>query len=154
MYDLANQDLIEEDPFTTDWEQSKQMLADGEVGAMFLGVWAVSQVQALTDNPEDIAYMPFPFTHEDGSRYAAMAGDYKMGINKYSENKEAARAWLDWFINESGFAVDTGAISPVKGAELPESLADFETANVQFIENLPAKEGEEDLFGKLDQKVK
>lgn len=150
MYDLANQDLIEEDPFTTDWEQSKQLLADGEIGAMFLGVWAVSQVQALTDSPENIAYMPFPFTHEDGSRYAAMAGDYKLGINKHSENKEAARAWLDWFLNESGFAVEAGAISPVKGAELPESLADFENENVQFIENLPAKEGEEDLFGKLD----
>lgn len=150
MYDLAEQGLIEDDPFTTDWELSKEMMANNEIAVMFLGVWAVPQIQELSDNPDDIGYMPFPFTHEDGSQYAAMAGDYKIGINKHSDNKEAARAWLDWFIDESNFATtDGGAISPVIGDELPATLADFE--NVTFIENLPALEGEEDLFGELDQ---
>lgn len=150
MYDLAEQGLIEEDPFTTDWEQSKQLMADGKIGTMFLGVWAVPQIQDLTENPDDIGYMPFPYTHEDGTQYAAMAGDYKIGINKYSDNKEAAKAWVDWFVSESNFATTHGgAISPVKGADLPSTLADFES--VEFIENLPALEGEEDLFGQIDQ---
>jgi raffinose/stachyose/melibiose transport system substrate-binding protein len=150
MYDLAEQGLIEEDPFTTDWEQSKQLMAEGKIATMFLGVWAVPQIQGLAANPDDIGYMPFPYTHEDGTQYAAMAGDYKMGINKHSDNKEAARAWLDWFVSESNFATTHGgAISPVKGKELPNTLADF--SNVKFIENLPALEGEQDLFGQLDQ---
>lgn len=150
MYDLAEQDLIEEDPFTTDWEQSKQMMADNEIAVMFLGVWAVPQIQELTDSPEDIGYMPFPYTHDDGTQYAAMAGDYKIGINRHSDNIEAARAWLDWFVAESDFATTHGgAISPVIGAELPDTLEDFE--DVEFIENLPALEGEQDLFGQLDQ---
>lgn len=150
MYDLAEQDLIEADPFTTDWEQSKQMMADNEIATMFLGVWAVPQIQELSDNPDDIGYMPFPYTHDDGTQYAAMAGDYKIGINKHSDNKEAARAWLDWFVAESNFATTHGgAISPVIGADLPDTLGDFE--GVEFIENLPALEGEQDLFGELDQ---
>lgn len=150
MYDLTEQDLIENDPITTDWEESKQMLADGEIGAMFLGIWAVDQIQELADNPDDIGYMPFPYTHEDGSRYAAMAGDYKMAINLHSDNKEAARAWVDWFTNESGYAVENGTISPVIDEELPDILADFEAEDIEFIENLPALEGEEDLQNQID----
>lgn len=150
MYNLAEQDLIEDDPFTTDWEQSKQMMAEGEIATMFLGIWAVPQIQALADNPDDIGYMPFPYTHEDGSQYAAMAGDYKIGVSRHSDNKEAAKAWVEWFVADSNFATTHGgAISPVVGAELPDTLADFE--DVEFIENLPALEGEQDLFGRIDQ---
>jgi raffinose/stachyose/melibiose transport system substrate-binding protein len=37
MYDLVSQGLTEEDPTTTDWESSKTMIANGEIGCMVLG---------------------------------------------------------------------------------------------------------------------
>jgi raffinose/stachyose/melibiose transport system substrate-binding protein len=115
LYDLVNKGLTEADPSTTDWEQSKKDLADGKIAVMVLGSWAIEQVQALAENPEDIQYAAFPITAEDGKQYAAIGGDYNIGINVNSEHKEAARTFLDWFINESNYSADTGAISPIVG---------------------------------------
>lgn len=141
MYDLANQGLIEEDPLTTDWESSKPMMADGKIGAMVLGSWAISQIQAFADNPDDIGYMPFP--HEvDGKVYASSGGDYKIAINVHSKNKEAARAWLDWFIHESGYAQSQGSISPIIGDPTPSTLDAFNELGVIYISDTPNPEQE------------
>ncbi len=101
LYDAAAAGLIEADPTTTDWESSKGMLGRGEIATMALGSWAIVQMQEQADNPDDIGYMPFP--HQvDGTFYSTAAGDYKVAINKHSGNVDAARAWLDWFVDESG----------------------------------------------------
>ncbi|MDQ0233505.1 ABC-type glycerol-3-phosphate transport system substrate-binding protein [Metabacillus malikii] len=149
MYDLAKEGLIENDPLTTDWESSKEMLAKGEIATMVLGSWAITQVQDLAENRDDIGYMPFPYNH-DGKQFSESSGDYKIGINKNSENKEAAKAWVEWFINESNYAQDNGGISPVIGDELPDTLASFEELGVELIKNAPAKEGQEGLVDAID----
>lgn len=141
MYDLANRGLIEDDPLTTDWESSKAWIGEGKIGAMVLGSWAISQAQELAANPDDIGYMPFP--HEvNGKVYAASGGDYKIAINVNSKNKVAARAWLDWFINDSGFAKSQGGISPVVGGELPDTLSAFNELGVIYISDEPNPEQE------------
>ncbi len=150
MYDLAKEGLIEKDPTTTDWESSKAMLAKGEVATMVLGSWAISQVQDLAEDPNTISYMPFPH-NKDGKVYSTTGGDYKIGINKNSENKEAAHAWLDWFIHESNFAQDQGGISPIVGAEFPETLASFKELNIELISNAPPKEGQEGWVDAIDK---
>lgn len=147
MYDLANQGLIEKDPTTTDWESSKVMLAEGKIASMLLGSWAITQVQELAADPNDIGYMPFP--HQvNGKVYATSGGDYKLAINKNSSNKEAARAWIDWFVNESGYSQSQGGISPVIGAPFPETLKSFEELGVEYISNTPnfEQEGYVDLI--------
>ncbi|WP_025026095.1 ABC transporter substrate-binding protein [Caldalkalibacillus mannanilyticus] len=150
LYDLVKEGLVERDPFTTDWESSKVMLAKGEIGAMVLGSWAISQVQELADHPEDIGYMPFPY-QKDGVVYTASSGDYKMAVNKNSKHKEAAMAWLWWFMNESGYAKSQGGISPLLDGEFPETLKSFEELNVEFIANTPARAGEEGIIDEIDQ---
>lgn len=152
MYDLANQGLIENDPLTTDWEQSKVLMAEGKVGAMVLGSWAIAQIQELADDPSDIGYMPFP-SNVDGVVYAQSGGDYKMGINVNSENKEAARAWVDWFTNESNFALDHGAISPVKSDPFPETLSAFQELGVQLISEADPNVGEEGWLDMIDSEA-
>ena len=152
MYDLVAEGLTEEDPTTTDWESSKPAIGNGEVGAMVLGSWAIVQMQDAADNPDDIGYMPFP-SNIDGTVCAGAGGDYKLGINKYSENQEAARAWLDWFINESGFAYDQGGIPPLKGSELPPQLEAFAELNVEYIQALPAPAGEEGWLDNIDNEA-
>ncbi len=154
LYDIVKGGLSEEDPTTTDWEGSKVMLAKGEISSMLLGSWSIVQMQqAATDaglDPSVIGYMPFPYTNADGKIYAASGADYNLGINKYSENKEAARAWVDWFTNESGFAADQGGISPVIGAEMPATLKGFQDLGVVFLANNPAPAGEETLLDDVD----
>lgn len=152
MYDIVKNGLIEKDPTTSDWEKSKVDLAEGKIGAMVLGSWSISQMQEKAPDKNDIGYMPFP-SNKDGKMYSATGGDYKIAINKNSKNKEAARAWLDFFVDESGYAVSQGGISPVKGTSLPENLSDFKSMNVTLVENNPAPAGKESLVDDIDKEA-
>ncbi|GAA3053076.1 extracellular solute-binding protein [Kitasatospora albolonga] len=135
LYSVVNEKLSETDPTTTNWDNSKVLLATGKVGSMYLGSWSISQVRdAATKagaNPDDIGYMPFPST--TGKPCTVLQPDYKYAINKHSKNQEAARAWIDWFINKSGAAQNEQGISSVKGTELPSALKPFTEKGVQMI---------------------
>lgn len=150
LYDVVSMGLIEDDPTTTDWEACKGMLGRGEIGVMLLGSWSIIQMQEQADNPADIGYMPYPHTNADGKIYSAAGGDYSIGINVHSENKEAARAWVDWFIDESGFAQNQTGISAVIGADMPDVLKGFQDLGVEFVANDPAPAGEEALLDEVD----
>jgi ABC-type glycerol-3-phosphate transport system substrate-binding protein len=152
MYDLVNKGLTEPDPTTTDWESSKPMLGKGEIGCMVLGSWSIVQLQGAAASPDDIVYIPFPAS-VDGKQYAAAGGDWKIGVNKNSENKEAALAWLWWFLNESNFAYDQGGVPPLKGQDLPPQLATFQSSNVALVTQNPAPAGEEGLRDKIDNEA-
>lgn len=151
MYDAVKEKLVEQDPLTTDWESSKPRMANGEIATMVLGSWAISQIREKAANPADIGYMPFPYTNKDGKIYAGSGGDKNIGINKNSKNKEAARAWLDFFLNETTYAKDLGAISTLKGSPLPDALKAFQDLGVVLITNSPAPAGEDGLVDRIDK---
>ncbi|MCR6112117.1 carbohydrate ABC transporter substrate-binding protein [Bacillus sp. A301a_S52] len=150
MYEVANQGLIEGDPLTTDWELSKQMLADGDVATMILGSWSYAQVEELAENPEDIQFMPFPYTHEDGTVYATVGPDFNIGINANTDYPAAAEAWVKFFLDESGYWEDEGGISPKVSDEFPDFLEAYEELGVEFISNAPARDGEQGLADRVD----
>jgi raffinose/stachyose/melibiose transport system substrate-binding protein len=163
LFDIVHQGLSEKDPLTTNWESSKPMIATGKVATMLLGSWAIPQMKDAAKsagaNPDDIAFWPFPF-QAGGRFHAQIAGDYSAGVSRNSKNKATARAWLDWFVNESGFAQDQQAIPPAVGQPLPAALSAFQQTGVDLIE-LPAattnagkedqiiKESEVDLAGNI-----
>lgn len=151
LYTVAKEGLIESDPTTSDWEQSKVDLANGKVAVMVLGSWAVPQVQeANEDNADNITFEAFPVTASDGKQYMPIGGDYNYGINVNSKYKKAARKFIDWMVNESDYAVDNGGIPTVKGAEYPKALQDSQDAGVELIEENPAPEGKESLFSDIN----
>jgi raffinose/stachyose/melibiose transport system substrate-binding protein len=137
LYDTVHQDLIEKDPTTTNWEESKPRLAKGELATQWLGTWAIIQFQDAARkagvSPDDIGFMPFP-TQVDGKFCAVVAPDYNQAVNVHSKNKPAARAWIDWFTDKSGYDKDNLAISPLKNAPLPEVLKPYEEQGVKLIE--------------------
>ena len=98
-YDAAKNGLIEKDPTTTDWESSKADLANGKIATMALGSWAITQIQGMTDKPDDIGFLPFPTNASDV--IVPLSADYNIGMNVNSENKPAAKAWIDWFLAKS-----------------------------------------------------
>lgn len=127
LYEATKNGWVEEDPVTSDWEQSKQLLADGKLGVMCLGPWALEQIKTLTDKPENIKFMPAPM-RVDGKALLPINSDFGMGVNKHSQNIELAKVFVEWFVNR--YAQDSGLISPVKGAELPSYLQGIQ--NVEF----------------------
>ncbi|GGV44441.1 sugar ABC transporter substrate-binding protein [Kitasatospora herbaricolor] len=136
LYDTVHQKLSEDDPTTTNWEGSKTLLGTGRIGAMLLGSWAVPQMQAAAiaagRNPDDIGFMPFPQA-TGGKLCTIIQPDYKYAVNVHSKNKEAARAWIDWYLTKSGSAQAEQAVSSVKGSPLPASLKPFEAQGVTLL---------------------
>ncbi|MCZ0986286.1 ABC transporter substrate-binding protein [Streptomyces diastatochromogenes] len=137
LYDIVHQGLAENDPTTTNWEASKAQLAKGKIATQWLGTWAVIQFQDAArkagQNPDDIGFMPFP-AQVDGTFCAVVGPDYNQAVNVHSPHKEAARAWIDWFTDKSGYDKDNLAISPLKDAPLPTVLKPYEDAGVKLIE--------------------
>ncbi len=154
LYDAVQAGYTEKDPTTTDWEQSKVMLAMGEIGVMNLGSWAIVQMQAAAvDAGKDasiIGYMPYP-TSVDGKQYAGAGGDYKMAVNKNSPNQEIAKAFVTWFMDQSNFAFDQGGIPPLLDAKLPPAYDAFANAGVVLVVDTAAKAGEEGLVNIIDK---
>lgn len=149
LYEAVKQGLIEDDPTTTDWEGSKGMLNNGQIGCMVLGSWAVVQAQQAGGNADDIGYMAFPIT-VNGKQYAAAGPDYCYGINVNSsdEKKAAAMCYIKWLVEESGFAQGEGGLSIVSDDEYPAALADL--ADVELVVNNAAPQGEENLFNDIN----
>ena len=149
LYQAVSQELIEDDPTTTDWEGSKGMMNNGQIGCMVLGSWAIPQIQSAGEHSDDIAYMPFPIT-VNGKQYAAAGPDYCYGINVNSSEDEqiAAMCYIKWLLEDSGYAESEGGISVAKDAELPEALVSFK--DVELIINDPAPEGEETLANDIN----
>jgi ABC-type glycerol-3-phosphate transport system substrate-binding protein len=136
LYDIVHGGLSEADPNTTNWENSKNLIGTGKVATMWLGSWAVVQMQEAAKkagkSADDIGFMPFP-TQVDGKWCTAVRPDYQYAINVHSKNKPAARAWIDWFITKSGDAQKAKSISAVKGAPLPATLQPFQDGGVKFV---------------------
>ncbi|MBU4336706.1 MAG: ABC transporter substrate-binding protein [Actinobacteria bacterium] len=153
LYDAVHDGLTEADPTTTNWETSKNLLGTGKIGVMLLGSWAIPQMQAAAvaagNSAEDIGYMPFP-TQVDGEFQAISAGDYNLGINVNSTNKVTARAWIDWFNNESGYSESQVGLSPLADGAVPAALQSF-VDEVNLITLNPKPAGEEDLLNDIQK---
>lgn len=137
LYDIVREGLAEKDPTTTNWEASKPRIAKGEIATMWLGSWAVIQMQGAAKqagaDPDDIGFMPFP-AQRNGTFCAVAQPDYNQAVNIHSEHKEAARAWIDWFTDKSGYAADNLALSPLKSAPLPTIMKPYEEAGVKILD--------------------
>jgi raffinose/stachyose/melibiose transport system substrate-binding protein len=163
LFDIVNQKLSEKDPLTTNWESSKPQLATGKIASMLLGSWAVPQIQEAAKtakaDPDDVGFWPFPY-QTGGKFHTAIDGDKLAAVSKNSKNKATAKAWLDWFVNDSGFAADQQAIPPAISQPLPAALKSFTATGVELVE-VPAatanagkeddiiKESEIDLKGNI-----
>jgi ABC-type glycerol-3-phosphate transport system substrate-binding protein len=145
LHDIVHGKLSEKDPTTTNWESSKALLAKGEIGSMMLGSWAINQMRAAAEqagkNPDDIGFMPVP-AQSDGRFCATLVSDYQQAVNIHSDHKAAARAWIDWFTEKSGYSAKEGAVSVLRSAELPSTLREYADNDVKLVERSEAKTAE------------
>lgn len=121
LYDIVKNGLCESNPLSTDWESSKKMMNEGKIACMALDSWSINQIKKAGPNSDDIGYMAFP-NNINGVQSITVTSDYCYGINVNSKNKEAAKAWINFIINESSYVLDNENISILKSDTLPDSL--------------------------------
>ena len=149
LYDIVREGLSEEIG-TGDWEDSKSLLNSGQIGCIAIGSWALVQFKNAGDHPDDVAFMPFP-NSVDGKQYSTITTDYCYGININSQNKAAARAYIDFMLNESGYALDNETLSIVKTDPYPDSYN--EMTDVTFSYNYVPSSANNGKYEKLASKL-
>ena len=122
------------------------MINRGEIGTMVLGSWAIAQMKAAGENPDDIGYMPFPISI-NGKQYATAGPDYCYGINvnASADNQAAAMVFVKWMVEESGWCDFEGGYPISKTA--PTS---FVFDGVEIVKNDPSAEDEADLMNQMN----
>jgi raffinose/stachyose/melibiose transport system substrate-binding protein len=150
LYNVVRDKLVEADPTTTSWDASKNQIATGKTGTLMLASWAISQEKAAAKaagtDPANIGFMPWP-AQVNGKFCSLIGPDYMQGVSIHSQHKEAARAWLDWFVDKSTYAQDQELLPTLKSGALPTTLKAYQEAGVQFTELTQEKNA---LVSKID----
>lgn len=150
LYNVVHDQLVEADPTTTSWDASKSQIATGKTGTLMLASWAISQEKAAAKaagtDPANIGFMPWP-AQVNGHFCSLIGPDYMQGVSIHSQHKDAARAWLDWFVDKSTYAQDQELLPTLKSGALPATLKAYQDAGVQFTELTQEKNA---LVSKID----
>ncbi|MWV46469.1 extracellular solute-binding protein [Paenibacillus sp. HJL G12] len=132
---LINRGYVEDHLFSNSWEISKSKIASGEAAMYFLGNWAIQQVIDAGADPKDIGLFPFPYDNNT-QHYSPLTPDWFIGVSKFSTHKELARAWIEFYVKESGYVNDSGFL-PVDNTQkttLPQ-FQEFLSYKPELVEN-------------------
>jgi raffinose/stachyose/melibiose transport system substrate-binding protein len=131
---LIDRGYVEPGLLNNQWETSKKELAEGRAAMYLMGNWVINQVIAAGAEPDNIGFFPFPYDNSD-IRYAPLSPDWFVGISKFSKNKELAKQWIDFFVNESGYVGDSGFL-PVNGQQQPSlpQIQQFMSFDIELLE--------------------
>lgn len=130
LYDLVANGYTEIGNIDMPWWDSVIGINSGDVGCAAIGTWALYNYKTVGENGHNIGFMPFP-NNIDGKQYATVTADYSYAIAKNSDNKEAARAFIDFMLDESGYAFDHDTISILKTDPYPECYGDMTQTIIQ-----------------------
>ncbi|MDQ6421210.1 extracellular solute-binding protein [Paenibacillus sp. LHD-117] len=150
--ELYEKGYLEKDVNSTNWEQSKKDVASGKFGMYLLGNWVINQVIENGAAPEDIGFFPFP-SDNSGKAKAPLNPDWFYGVNK-DGNTAAAKAFVQWMIEESGFDEFAGFIPTLKTKQPAlAQLAEFNGFNPTYFEPVPPVDAATQIQNKaqLDQ---
>lgn len=125
LYDLVANGYTEVGRESMGWWDSVVKMNAGEVACSVIGTWALRDYKNVGPNGDNIAFMPFP-NNIEGKQYVTAAADYSYAISKNSKNKELAKAFVDFMLDESGYAFDHDTISVLKTDPYPECYGDME----------------------------
>jgi raffinose/stachyose/melibiose transport system substrate-binding protein len=107
----------------TNWEGSKKELALGKIGMMLQGSWAIKQIIENGAKSEDIGFFPFP-SDNSGKLRVTQYPDRYYAVGKNTKQVAAAKAFIKWMVEESGYENFSGFIPVLKErrSELPQLL--------------------------------
>ncbi|MEK3688953.1 ABC transporter substrate-binding protein [Paenibacillus sp. FSL R10-2736] len=128
--ELNEKGYLEKDINSTNWEQSKKDIASGKFAMYFLGNWVINQVIGAGTTSDNVGFFPLPYDNS-GTLKAPLSPDFFYAVAKNSKNVDAAKAFVKWMIEESGYEDFAGFISPLKGKESKlTQLKEFQSTGV------------------------
>lgn len=102
----------------TDFGVAMDSVAYGKAAMMLFGSWVVPQIQGRVPDGKDPSIIKFAPAPDFGAgRYVLAAPADNWAICKFSKNKEAARAFIEYISNDAQFIADSGFIANKKGVE-------------------------------------
>ena len=113
--DWKSRGFFEADIYT-DFGVAMDVVGNGKAGMMLFGAWVVPQIQGRVPegtDPSVIKFAPAP-DFGNGQYVMASAAD-SYAINKGSDNKEAARLFIEYISEDAQYLADSGYIAMKKG---------------------------------------
>lgn len=116
MYTQWKADGFFEQEVYTDFGVAMDSVAYGRAAMMLFGSWVVPQIQGRVPTGKDPAIIKFAPAPDFGAgRYVLAAPADNWAICKFSANKDAARAFIEYIANDAQFIADSGFIANKKG---------------------------------------
>nr|WP_145159609.1 extracellular solute-binding protein [Paenibacillus terrae] len=146
--ELNEKGYLEKDINSTNWEQSKKDVASGKFAMYFLGNWVINQVVGAGTTSDNIGFFPLPYDNS-GTLRAALSPDFFYAVSKNSKNVDAAKAFVKWMIEDSGYEDFAGFIPPLKDKESKlAQLKEFQDTGVELQEGTPDDATVTDILNK------
>ncbi|MBB6729508.1 ABC transporter substrate-binding protein [Cohnella zeiphila] len=125
---------LEKDVYSATWDQTQKDLASGKAAMMYIGNWAISNLVSNGLSLDDIGFVPLPYDNS-GTYKGMMRNDWAYAVSANSKNKELAKAFVKFMIEESGDYADHMIISPLKDQKQSlTQITDFMSYNPQMME--------------------
>lgn len=118
IYTQWKADRFFEQEVYTDFGVAMDSVAYGKAAMMLFGSWVVPQIQGRVPEGTDPSIIKFAPAPDFGAgRYVLAAPADNWAISKFSENKDAARAFIEYVSEDAQFLADSGFIANKKGVE-------------------------------------
>ncbi len=118
MYTQWKADGFFEQEVYTDFGVAMDSVAYGKAAMMLFGSWVVPQIQGRVPEGKDPSIIKFAPAPDFGAgRYILTAPADNWAICKFSKNKDAARAFIEYVSEDAQFIADSGYIANKKGVE-------------------------------------
>lgn len=124
MYDLVEKGYTEVTGEPVAWWDSVVGLNAGDVACSIMGTWSLYDYKRVGENGDDIGFFPFP-NNVEGRQYLTLNCDYSYAVAKNSENKEAAKAFVHFLLDEASYAFHHDNISVLKSEQYPECYGEL-----------------------------
>ncbi|MHB8128791.1 MAG: ABC transporter substrate-binding protein [Mobilitalea sp.] len=102
----------------TDFGVAMDSVAYGDAAMMLFGSWVVPQIQGRVPEGKDPSSIKFAPAPDFGNgRYVTSSAADSYAISKFSENKDAARLFIEYLASDAQYIADSGFIANKAGVE-------------------------------------
>ena len=113
--DWKSRGFFEADIYT-DFGVAMDVVGNGKAGMMLFGAWVVPQIQGRVPEGTDPSVIKFAPAPDFGNgQYVMAAAADSYAINKGSDNKDAARLFIEYISEDAQYLADSGYIAMKKG---------------------------------------